>query len=235
MSQVLGEGVNESFSSGLAPEAMLTVADNRWNEVDRVARLHKCESILLGFRSIVDQAREPGFNELVTDVGCDVVLLRFPSGWKFLATRRILIPIGGRGMHSPLRARLLGTLRRQVQLEAAYVCLVSETTPKEEVRSLRRLVNIRAEDEMGGQATTLVEVCNDPAADLIQRSRDYDMLIVGLQQTHDRRRAMGDFTLRIAGATDCGLIVIGQKRDEPALRLPEVLRSDRFRRERTGP
>jgi len=212
MSDVLREAVNEAFASGLSPEAMLTVAPNHWNEIARVARLHRCESILLGFRSMQEQAREPGFNELVSEAQSDVILLRMPPGWRFLETRRILIPIGGRGMHSPLRARLLGSLRRQADPQATYVCLLPPTVKPDEDRRARTLVRIRAEDEMGGNATTVVEYCEDPAGEIIRRAAEHDLVILGLQQTKSRRRAISDFTLRVAGETRCAILVLGQKK-----------------------
>jgi hypothetical protein len=212
MSDVLRETVNETFASGLSPEAMLTVAPNHWNEIARVARLHRCESILLGFRSMKHQAREPGFNELVSEAQSDVILLRMPPGWRFLETRRILIPIGGRGMHSPLRARLLGSLRRQADPQASYVCLLPRKVKQDEYRRARTLVRIRAEDEMGGNSTTAVEYCDDPAGEIIRRAAEHDLVILGLQQTKSRRRAISDFTLRIAEETGCAILVLGQKR-----------------------
>jgi hypothetical protein len=212
MSDVLRETVNETFASGLSPEAMLTVAPNHWNEIARVARLHRCESILLGFRSMTEQAREPGFNELVSEAQSDVILLRMPPGWRFLETKRILIPIGGRGMHSPLRARLLGSLRRQADPQASYVCLLPRAVKRDEYRRARALVRIRAEDEMGGKATTEVEYCDDPAGEIVRRAAEHDLVILGLQQTKNRRRAISDFTLRVAEETACAILVLGQKR-----------------------
>lgn len=222
MSQVLREAVNESFAGGLAPEAMMTVAENRWREVGRVARLHRCESLLLGFSKIGQLAAQPGFNELVTNATADVVLMRIPRGFQFHDTRRVLVPLGGRGMHSALRGRLLGALRRQVPLDVTYLCLVKPEADRARRTQAETVVHISAEDEMGGEATTLVEQSGDPVSEIARRSHDYDLLILGLQQSQDRRRAIGDFTLGIADSTDCALIVIGHKRDEPAFKLPNL-------------
>lgn len=209
MSDVLRRTVNESFAAGLAPEAMMTVAPNRWAEIARVARLHRCESILLGFRSMAEQVREPGFNELVSGTTADVILLRMPPGWSFPDTKRILIPIGGKGSHSPLRARLLGSVRRQGSPEGSYVCLLPPSVKSEERRRARKLVQARAEDEMGGHATTTVETCADPAREIIRRAADHDLLILGLQQTRGRGRAVSDFTLRVASETGCAILLLG--------------------------
>ncbi len=233
MTRVLGEAVNESFVGGLAPEAMLTVSSNHWSEIRRVARLHRCETLLLGFRNTLDKTREPGFDDLVTDVPSDIVLLRTPPGWKYLDTRRVLVPLGGRGMHSPLRARMLGSLRREVELETTYLRLLDGSATESEIRQAERHVRMRADDEMNGAARAGVERCAHPAEEIIARSKDFDLIILGLQQSAERRRTVSDFALRIAAGTECAVMVIGQKQDSSALRLTDrVLTGTRKARDR---
>jgi len=212
MSAVLRDAVNEAYAAGLAPEALLTVASNRWSEIGRVARLHRCESILLGFHNMQEQAREPGFNELVSDVPSDLILVRIPPGWKFADTRRVLIPIGGRGRHSALRARLLGSLRRQAEPHADYLCMLPSGVREDEYRRAANLVRIRAADEMGERASSTVECHDDPAAEIIRRAVDHDLVILGLQHTGSRRRAISDFTLRVAAGTSCAILILGQRK-----------------------
>jgi basic amino acid/polyamine antiporter, APA family len=211
MEVVQREALTASFSSGLAPEALLTIASNHWAEILRVSRLHRCEAILLGLRSISEQASDPGFNELLSHAPCDTILLRCAKTWRFNTTRRILIPIGGRGSHSPLRARVLGSLRRETDLEVQYVCFLPQSVSDEALRRARKSTEMRVEDEMGRHAAITVERCNDPAAEIIRRAPDHDLVILGLQQLQARRRAISDFALRIAGATHGALLLLGHK------------------------
>jgi APA family basic amino acid/polyamine antiporter len=208
---VLSGAMTASFASGLAPEALLTVSTSPWHEILRVARTHGCASILLGLHSVADQAGDPALNDLLSTAPCDVVLFRAPSGWRFQETRKILIPIGGRGRHSPLRARLLGSLRRTAVLEATYLCLMLASATDEDLRRARRLLGIRADDEMGGRAQVVVERSSDPAGEVIRRAADCDLVVLGLQQLQARRRMMGDFIVRIARETGCALVILGHK------------------------
>jgi hypothetical protein len=220
MGIVQREALLASYSAGLAPEALLTVSANHWAEILRVARLHRCEALLLGLPSISAQASNPGLNELLSNAPCDTILLRAPRSWRFQATRRVLIPIGGRGSHSPLRARVLGSLRReQPDLTASYVCFLPESVSEEELQRAHKEVRIRAEDEMGAGASVTVERCADPAAEIIRRAADHDLVILGLQQLQARQRAISDFALRIARETTVALLLLGYRTDESALRF----------------
>lgn len=213
MEMIQREALTASFSSGLAPEALLTVAPNHWAEILRVARLHRCEAILLGLRSISEQAAAPGFNELLSNAPCDTILLRSSKAWRFNKTRRILIPVGGRGGHSPLRARVLGSLRRETDLEVHYACFLPHSVSDEELRRAQRSAERRAGDEMGRGAGMTVERCHDPAAEIIRHAADHDLLILGLQQLQGRRRAISAFVQRIAEETTGALLILGYKRE----------------------
>ena len=46
--EVLRESFSASFSSGLVPEMLTTIAPNPWTEIVRVAKTHRCESLLIG-------------------------------------------------------------------------------------------------------------------------------------------------------------------------------------------
>ncbi|MGI8432513.1 MAG: APC family permease [Chthoniobacterales bacterium] len=213
MAVVQREALTASFSAGLAPEALLTIASNHWAEILRVARLHRCEAILLGLRSISEQASDPGFNELLSNAPCDAILLRAAKTWRFKTTRRILIPVGGRGSHSPLRARVLGSLRRESDLAVHYVCFLPHAISDEDLRRARRAAERRAGDEMGRGAEITVERCLDPAAEIIRHAAEHDLLILGLQQLQGRRRAISDFVLRIAEETSGALLILGHKKE----------------------
>ncbi len=211
MSAVQREAMTTSFARGLAPESLMTVAAGHWGEIARVARLHRCEAILLGLRSIREESADPDFNEFLSTAPCDVVMLRAPRDWHLRATRRVLIPVGGKGSHSLLRARLLGSLRRSVELSVTYLCLPPPRTPQGDLNRMRGLVRSRAEDEMGGRAEVVFSPSPDPATEIIRRAREHDLLILGLHHGQAGRRAIGAFTLRLARETDCALLVLGRK------------------------
>ena len=49
---VVGQALTASLSAGHRPEALMTIADDPWKEISRVAHSHECESLLVGFSSL---------------------------------------------------------------------------------------------------------------------------------------------------------------------------------------
>ncbi len=208
---VVREALTASFAEGLTPQALLTVSAHPLEEIRRVARTLHCDSVLLGLRDLSASANEEAFDRLLDRVPSDVLLLRAPPGWKFREAARVLVAIGGRGRHSPLRARLLGSLRRIRVPQTTYVSVLAVDTGPEAVQRMKRRLEVQAEDEMGGIAEVVVECAADPAAEIIRRAEDADLLILGLYQEAGRHLRLSPFLLRIARETDCALLVLGYK------------------------
>ena len=53
---MIKSALTASFVSGLAPEALTTIAPQPWPEIIRVSRSHGCESLMLGL-SDLDQPK----------------------------------------------------------------------------------------------------------------------------------------------------------------------------------
>ena len=208
---VLREAMTASFAEGLTPQALLTVSAHPLEEIRRVARTLHCDSVLVGLRDLSASANEEAFDRLVDRVPSDVLLLRAPPGWKFREADRVLVAVGGRGRHSPLRARLLGSLRRFRVPQATYLCVLREGTGPEAVQRMQRRLQVQADDEMGGIAEVAVECAADPAAEIIRRAAQADLLILGLYQEAGRHLRLSPFLLRIARETECALLVLGYK------------------------
>ncbi len=209
--QVVREALTASFAEGLTPQAMLTVARTPLDEISRVAVAHHCASVLVGLRDLSDSADDVGFDRFLNRVPCDVLLLRAPRGWRFREATRVLVPIGGRGRHSPLRARLLGSLRRLTRPETTYLCVLPPEASDEAVHRMRRRIGVLAEDEMGGAAQVVVERGADPAGEILRRAAECDLIVLGLYQETGRRLKLSGFVLRVARASTCALLVLGYK------------------------
>jgi basic amino acid/polyamine antiporter, APA family len=208
---VLREALTASFAAGLAPEALMCVSPNHWDEINRVARLHRCESLLLGLRNMSDAAVDPHFDRFLSSAPCDVVLLRPPPGWSLDRARRVLIPVSGGGGHSALRARLLGSLGRRIPPEATYLRILPKSAGTEEIKKARQLLRIRSEDEVNGPATLVLDFHDDPVEEIIRRAQDFDLVILGLHQLQPHRRVVGEVISRIARNTSCALLILGHK------------------------
>jgi amino acid transporter/nucleotide-binding universal stress UspA family protein len=209
--RVVREAMTASFAEGLTPQAMLTVSAKPLDEIRRVARTHHCDSVLVGLRDLTQPGTDVEFDRFLDRVACDVLLLRAPTAWKFREARRVLVAVGGRGRHSPLRARLLGSLRRVTTPETTYLCVLPEQGPPDALTRMRRRLRQQADDEVGGAAHIEVVRAADPAQEIVDRAANADLLILGLYQEAGRHLRLSDFLLRIARETDCALLVVGYK------------------------
>jgi basic amino acid/polyamine antiporter, APA family len=208
---VVREALTASFAAGLNPEALTTVASVPWTEIARVARVHRCESLLLGFSSLTESVVTQQVEELMSQVDCDVVVLRAPAGWQLSEARRVLIPIGGRGAHDVLRARLLGSLTRMGAREVTFLGVLPEQAPDAALAATRRSLLRLAEDEVSGHLRVDV-LRSDSVAETVARcAGESDLVILGLQRLSRRRKLLGDVVRRVARDTTCGMILISRR------------------------
>ncbi len=205
------EALSAAFATGLRPEALMRISTDRWPEIIRVARFYHCESILLELRNLTEQARDPLLAHFLAAAPCDVVMLRVKEGWHFKEMHRVLIPLGGRGKHSALRARLLGSMRRSQPLEVTYLCVLPLVADAAAERTAWQVLQHRCEDEMNGLAETVVVRGANSVQEIVRRSADYDLVVLGLHFTSRRRLAIGDFSVHIAEGTDRPLLILGHK------------------------
>jgi basic amino acid/polyamine antiporter, APA family len=208
---VVGRALRASFAAGLAPEALTTVASDPWIEIRRVARTHRCETVLLGLSDIQRQFAGTPTERLMSTLDCDVVILRAPEGWRLSEVRRILVPIGGRRSHDELRARLLGSLCRSGGKSVSYIrVLPSSSSAANESRALAALVRI-AEDEVQGNVQTQVVRSDSIVAEIARRAGQSDLVILGLRRATGRQRLLGATVIQIVGAVDRPLMMISRR------------------------
>lgn len=207
---VLREALTASFSAGLSPEALTTVAPRPWPEIIRVSRAYRCQSLLLGLSNIEEEFSLGNLEELMSSVDSDVVILRAPRGWRLSGAIRILVPIGGRGDHDEVRARLLGSLYRTGPREITFIRVLPEHASTAEFeRALKNLKKI-ANDEVPGTPIVKIVLGNDVSKEITNHAVESDLVILGLQRLARRRKKFGELTLKIARETSCPLIMISR-------------------------
>ena len=109
---IVGRTLATSLAKGHAPETLMTVAKDPWKEIPRVASARRCESLLLGFSAFDPGGGVHPLETILNNVDCDVAILKSDPHWKLGENTRVVVPIGGKGGHDDLRARLLGSLNR---------------------------------------------------------------------------------------------------------------------------
>lgn len=205
------EALTTSFATGLAPGALTTVNADPWSEIARVARAHDCESLLIGLSDLTAPGIEHHVEELMASVACDVVVLRAPLGWSLDTAPRVLVPVGGRGGHDELRARLLASIHRLGARQITLLSVLRSTaTPREQDAARRELKRV-ARDEVPGKAEVVVALADDVLGELCRRAAENDLIILGLQRIGRHRRVFGQLALHVARETSCGLVMISRR------------------------
>jgi len=119
--QVTADVIQKSMSAAMRErirvEGLATLARDPWLEIDRVARTHRCASVLLGMASLQDDAVRERLEGLISRLPGNVMILRASEKWRPRAVQRVLVPIGGRVGHNALRARLLYGLQSRGDAE----------------------------------------------------------------------------------------------------------------------
>ncbi len=210
--EVLGEALTASFAARLAPEALTTVSPEPWEEIVRVAQLHRCESLLLGLGSFEDASKASHLEKLLHEVDSNVVLLRIPTGWQPQDMRRVLVPVGGRRDQSYLRARLLGSLGRAANFEVIYLEIVPTDLTPDAATRLEHEVQKLADDESPGNSRVEIVRREDVGNALVERACDVDLVILGLQRRRRTHKMLGEIPERVARESGCGVLLISQRR-----------------------
>lgn len=209
---VLGGALAAALEQDLRPEALVTVHDDPWAEIARVARTSRCEMVLLGMGRTDEPTVAGPLQRLVASVDADVVVLRAPGNWNPDRVRRILVPSRGGRAQSAVRARLLGSLGRTGDREVTFLGVVGEGTGTADQERTRRELMELAKDEVAGEARVEVVGASDAAVQVAFKAHDAGLVVMGLHGGAGKRGAFGQFVVRVAQATDCPLVVIGRRR-----------------------
>ncbi len=208
---ILRQSFSLSLESGSAPELLTTVARDPWLEIARVARVHRCASLLVGLGQLSRETMNTRVGGLINAVQSNVVILRAPEGWTPAAARSVLVPVGGRRDQSVLRARLLANLSRSRQRDVTYLRVLPENVSSRDYGEAERRLSLLAHDESSRQAQVRLARSGDALAELVAASEKADLVVVGLQRLTNRRRTFGELTLRLATETSSPLILISQR------------------------
>jgi amino acid transporter len=209
--RILGESLRRSFQASLAVETLFTISPDVWPEIERVAQLHGCETVLLGLPDLTPGV-EAKLEGLIADLDADVVVLRAPHRWRMAAADRVLVPLGGRSDHSHLRARLISSLSRSQERSLTFLGSLPPNAPRESRRRYERDLRRLARDEAAGPYEVVIEEADRPLEAIIRRAADADLVILGMQRQRRGYRLLGELPLAVARETDVPIVLIGRRR-----------------------
>jgi amino acid transporter/nucleotide-binding universal stress UspA family protein len=209
--ETVGQSLRAAHRLGIRSETLITTAPEPMAEIARVARLHRCEAVLLGLSEISQETSGSPLEWLLSTVDADTVVLRSKRDWQINDTKEILIPLGGRGGHDRLRARLLGSMTRTGERNVTFLRVLSENATQQEISRARRELSRFAEDEVDQPTTVEVVTSPDPVAVVAERSDECDLIVLGVQRLHRRNKLYGGFVREVAQRTSSPIVVISRR------------------------
>ncbi|MEM7456699.1 MAG: amino acid permease, partial [Planctomycetota bacterium] len=207
---VLARALTASSKMGLYPETLITVADEPWPEIARVAEDHNCCSMVLGFNVLEGSGVAQQLDDLVSEVTCDIVLLRAPERLHGKRLQKILVPVAGRGAHDELLARLLGSLDRTADRDVTFLRVLPEGASEEKRRNVQNELSITARDNHLPDARIEVVCSSDPVGAVANLAGEHDVTVLGVQRGGKNKKIFSNFSLKLAEQTDGPLIFISR-------------------------
>ena len=205
---VLHKVMQASANLGVQVEMLTTTAAHPVEEIARVARLHRCESVLLGISA---ENEDRHLESLLSTLDADIVVLRAPKDWQLDRVESVLIPIAGRGSHENLLALLLGSLLRNRNRQVTFLRVLPTSAGPGDLRRAQRDLTRLAADQARQQCQIEVLQDDDPSALVTTRAADFDLTILGVQRQSRGKKLLGEFTRQIAQRTSGPLIVISRR------------------------
>ncbi len=210
---VLKQAISSSVSAGLYPEALTTIATNPWKEIRRVAKVHRCESLLLGLTSLDDRRVGLPLEQLVNKIGCDVVILRAPTDWNLTETNRILVPTTGRRIDDPLLARVLASLSKHVEREITFLSVLPESKSMVERRDAHQNLMKWVYNLCSSSGRVHVEASDDPLQTILEQAEEADLLILSIRRGKSGKNLFSAFVKQIIEQTDCPILFVRHRDD----------------------
>jgi len=212
-SGVLRDSMLAALRAGARAEALTTVGVEPLAEIERVARLYRCATLLLGMSELSDSALRGRLEQMASGLSCNIALLRIPPLWRPEGTRRVLVPVRGDATHSALRARLLSSLfhRAAPEMEVTYLLVLPSTTPpnirERRERSYERLMR----EEARAPSVVRSVLSDDVGAAIAESAAECDLLVLGLARIDRSQRSFSEVTRKVIAMTECAAIILSER------------------------
>jgi len=206
---ILSEALDGHINPIFSPETLFTIASDKWAEIARVANEHRCETVLLGLPHIEKPGVEVRLEGLIASIDADVVILRAPLRWNVAQVSRILVPVRGQNVHSPLRARFLASLSRISPPDLTFLQILPLDTTADVQRRQQHKLQRLAREEASGPYKVESDVVDDPVKSILSRASQSDLIVLGMESRRRHRPSIGPVALEIARKTTVPIILLG--------------------------
>ncbi|SMP51453.1 Amino acid transporter [Neorhodopirellula lusitana] len=211
LQEVQGRVVAASTQLGIRCETLTSISSKPMEEIARVAKMHRCESVLLGLSEISEDSQGTRLEHLLGELETDVVVLRAPKDWELSSSKRILVPVGGRGGHDYLLTRLLSSLSRSQKRQVKFIRVVPLAVTAADHRRAERELDRTASENSGAQCEREVIVSDDVIGTIASQAGENGLVILGVQRLGRRQKLFGNFTRKIARQTQSPIIIISRR------------------------
>jgi nucleotide-binding universal stress UspA family protein len=104
----------------------------------------------------------------------------------------------------------VGSLCRTAPRQVTYLGVLPAGTERSEAARAERDLRRLARDEARTSGTAVLVERDDFVAEVVERARECDLMILGLSRADRRKRVFGERVAEIAEATECPLLMISQ-------------------------
>lgn len=212
--RTMRDSLAATMRAGLRCEGLTTVGPDPWRAIRRAAVTHRCATVLMGLSDLASDEAVARIEALASALESNLVLLRAPPDWATARIRRLLVPIGGKGVHNALRARLLAGLHRDAggRLEVTYLLVAPSSMSAARQAQLVRVHEELVRDE-ARQAPRSVRVVqsDDVVTAIVSEAAAHDLLVMGLTQTANDKRVIGRITRATVQATACPVMLVSAR------------------------
>jgi len=203
-------------SEGVETRLLLTLSEDPWGEIERVAREEQVGSVLLGMAQapggprVAEAAGSPAhpLDRLMERLPCDVALLHARGDFDLDRVRRVLIPLSGHNDHDRLRARVIGTLARKGVEHLAFVHVLDPSASGEAERRAMEALQTYLRDEARGRGEAAVVRAQDPIAEIVHRAEGFHLLVLGITRPRGGRSRIGALLSRMVRESPCPVLII---------------------------
>lgn len=208
----LQQSMGTALRAGVRCESLGTVAAEPWAEFARVARSHRCASVLVGMSDLTQDAIRKRVEHFASRVKANVVILRAEAGWSPSAVRRVLVPLGGRSVHDALRARLLAGLDRRSDAGISVTYLLVDARAEDDAHRRRRTEIYRAliKDETTLDSEVRVVASDDVVTAIVDAAADHDLVILGLGKLGNDQRVIGPVAQAVLARSERSVMLVSE-------------------------
>ncbi len=218
---IMDQTTKNAEQMGLTPNVLIRVGHRPADAIIDTVEEQDCNFVIMGWRGRSTDPRTvvgSNIDRIVKDSNANVVVVR---GDVELPARRILVPV-----QHPRHGHLIAGLAAPMAADEAYIELLhvvgEDLTPQERaeraaelkaaISSLDVLPTAGAENGRRKQRFRIRIETGDVVATIIERSRDFDLLLMGAsRESWIRRKVWGDKTFRIASGVDCPLMLVNMR------------------------